>query len=145
MTPEQPRVLVDSARNAPHTSDIVNRPDEYRLSIQADPTGPVLDIYAERPSPARRTSSPTRRSKACATISTWSPGSGGRPALEQVVLQQLGPVRGGVINSGAGLTMALVVFLLIFTVCAAAVLCIARIRRGWAATDGIGPPARGLS
>jgi hypothetical protein len=42
--------------------------------------------------------------------------------------------------------MALVVFVLIFTVCAVAVLSISRLRRGWAASDGLSrPPARGLS
>ena len=144
VTPDQPNVIA-TAETAPHTTDILKRPNEYRLSIQANPTVPVLDIYAEAPDDAAAKKLASGAVSGLRDYLDLVARQRGTPGSEQVVLQQLGPVRGGVINSGAGLTMALVVFLLIFTVCAAAVLCVARIRRGWAATDGIGPPARGLS
>ena len=143
VTPDQPNVIA-TAETAPHTTDILKRPNEYRLSIQANPTVPVLDIYAEAPDDAAAKKLASGAVSGLRDYLDLVARQRGTPGSEQVVLQQLGPVRGGVINSGAGLTMALVVFLLIFTVCAAAVLCVARIRRGWAATDGIGPPARGL-
>ena len=44
--------MIATAENAPHTTDILKRPNEYRLSIQANPTVPVLDIYAEAPDDA---------------------------------------------------------------------------------------------
>jgi len=145
VTPDQPNVIA-TADNAPHTTDILKRPNEYRLSIQANPSVPVLDIYAEAPDEEAARNLASGAVSGLGDYLDVVSNERGTPGAEQVVLQQLGPVRGGVINSGAGITMALVVFVLIFTVCAVAVLSVARIRRGWTASDGLSrPPARGLS
>lgn len=145
VTPDHPEVITNSD-DAPHTSDIVKRPDEYRLSIQANPTIPVLDIYAEAPDAEAATQLAAGAVDGLRDYLELVSKQRGTPDDEQVDLQQLGQVRGGVINSGAGLTMALVVFAIVFTVCSVAVLCIARIRRGWAAPDRLArPPARGVS
>jgi hypothetical protein len=144
VTPDQPQV-VKSAEDAPHTSDILKRPTEYRLSIQANPTVPVLDIYAEAPNENAAKGLAVGAINGLRDYLDLVADQRGTPGDEQVDLQQLGQVRGGVINSGAGITMAIIVFALVYALCSAAVLWIARVRRGWAAAEGLGGrPARGL-
>jgi hypothetical protein len=53
-------------------------------------------------------------------------------ASRQVRLDQLGPAKGGVINQGVSVKVALLSFLLALSVSCFAVLALARIRRGWA-------------
>src|SRR4051812_48635946 len=48
LTREQPAPPVNS-ENARHTSDLLKSSDQYRLNIQANPTVPMLDIYAQTP------------------------------------------------------------------------------------------------
>ena len=140
LTPDQPRPVA-STEDAPHTSDILKRPDEYRLNIQANPTVPVLDIYAEAPDAAAAKGLATAAVNGLRDYLDLVSEQRGTPGDEQVDLQQLGPVRGSVINSGAGVTMVVVVFVIVFAVCSAAVLYIGRVRRGWAASDGFAGPA----
>ena len=145
LTLEQPREIA-SAENEPHTSDILQPPDEYRLSIRANPTVPVLDVYSQAPD------AEAARGLADAAVDGLQDYLDAvalerrTPADDQVDLQQLGRARGGVINPGAGLAIALVVFALVFTGCSVGVLLIARVRRGWAASEPAEAPlARGLS
>ena len=37
------------SENQKHTSDILKSTDQYRISIEANPTVPVLDIYSQAP------------------------------------------------------------------------------------------------
>ena len=47
LTAKQPRARVE-AGNEKKASDILRSNDQYRLNIQANPTVPMLDIYARR-------------------------------------------------------------------------------------------------
>jgi hypothetical protein len=53
-----------------------------------------------------------------------------------VRLEQLGRARGGVINHGVGLQIALLSFMVVFTISCCAVLFLSRVRRGWVAAAG---------
>ena len=48
LTAQQPSAPVDS-ENARHTSDILKSTDQYRIDLKANPTVPMLDIYAQTP------------------------------------------------------------------------------------------------
>jgi hypothetical protein len=134
LTPDQPRAMVD-AEHQPHTSDLFKSPDEYRLSIQANPTVPVLDIYSEAPS------GPAAEKLANAAVTGLrdyleaAAAEQGTPRDDQVRLEQLGRARGGVIDNGAGIRIASLVFVLVFALACAAVLFIGRVRRGWVASE----------
>lgn len=138
LTPEQPRVVTDGAHQ-PKTSDILRSPDEYRLSVQANPTVPVLDIYAEAPD------GPAAGKLANAAVEGLHDYLGalsrqhGTPLAKQVRLVQLGRATGATIDSGAGIVLAMLVFAFVLTIASAAVLFIARVRRGWAASGRPSP------
>ena len=137
LTPEQPRVIADGA-NQPKTSDILKSPEEYRLDVQANPTVPVLDIYAEAPD------GPAAARLADASIDglrDYLRAIAVRhhtPPARRVKLEQLGRADGGAVASGVGLQLAIVVFVFVFAIAAAAVLFVARVRRGWVVGDAHG-------
>ncbi len=144
LTPEQPRAMVDSAQ-APHVSDILKRPDEYRLSIQADPMAPTLDIYAVAPT----TSGATKLAEASVDgLRDYLAAVAAKeqtPERDKVRLEQLGPAVGGPIDAGAGLQIAILTFLLTFVVASLGVLFLARVRRGWRMAEADHPQPHGAS
>ena len=60
LTPKQPRVLAE-AGNERHTSDILKLNGQYRLFIQANPTVPFLQIFAQTPTAASAAAARERR------------------------------------------------------------------------------------
>jgi hypothetical protein len=129
-TPEQPRAVVGSADDH-HTTDILKSNDQYRLSIQANPTVPVLDIYAQTPT------AKSAADLANAAVDELRGYLGGlassekTPAGDQIRLVQLGRAKGAVINPRTEWQVAFLAFLVTFGVCCATVLFLARLRAGW--------------
>jgi hypothetical protein len=131
VTPDFPRQLASSGEK--HSSDILKSPDEYRLSIQANPTVPVVDVYAEAPTAE---AAQQLANGAVDGMKDYLRDLGATqqvPAKEQIHLEQLGRAKGGVIDPGISLKVALLSFLLVFAACSVATLFLARVRRGWVA------------
>jgi hypothetical protein len=130
LTPKQPRAQVGSA-NTKHTSDIFKSTDQYRISIQANPTVPVLDIYSQ---------APTARSAALladASVSALSEylaslaATQHIPPKDQIRLLQLGHARAHVINKGIDWQVAFLAFVLAFSLACATAIFFSRVRSGW--------------
>jgi hypothetical protein len=141
ITPEEPRVVAAGAEQ-PKTSDLLRSPEEYRLSIDSNPTVPILNIYAEAPDAA---SAERLANAAVAGLRDYLGALAVKqhtPARDEVKLNQLGRAKGAPINSGAGTSMALAVFFLVLLFSSALVIFVTRVRRGWSATAGGGAPAR---
>jgi hypothetical protein len=132
MTPDFPRPVAD-AKNQKRTTDLFKSTDELRLNIQANPTVPILDIYAE----ARTTA--TAEALANGAVDGLRDYLADVARIEgvgrarQVRLSQLGRAQGGVINQGVRLQAAILAFLVVLAVSATAVVAGARVRRGWRA------------
>jgi hypothetical protein len=130
LTTEQVAPPVDS-ENARRTGDILKSNDEYRLNIQANPSVPVLDIYAQTPT------AESAEILANAAIDELRAYLAERVTAEdideraQVQVIQLGRARGTVINEGVDWQVALLAFFVTFGVCAATVIFIDRRRAGW--------------
>jgi len=140
LTPDQPRAMVDSA-HAPHVSDISRRPDEYRLSIQADPMASVLDVYAVAPTAEEATRLANASVDGLRDYLGSVAARERTPRLDQARLEQLGRATGGSIDAGAGPRIALISFLLVFAFACLGVLFFARVRRGWEiASDATSAP-----
>ncbi len=139
LTPEQPRVVTDGAHQ-PKTSDLLRSPEEYRLNVQANPTVPVLDIYAEAPDGSAAEKLANASVEGLRDYLRALASQHGTPLARQVRVAQLGRASGGTIDSGAGIKLAILVFVFVFALAAAAVLFVSRVRRGWAASEGPGAP-----
>lgn len=132
VTPDWPRALAVNGQ-ARHTTDLLKSPEQYRLSIQVNPTVPIVDVYAQAPEVG------TAKHLAAAAVAGMKDYlhdlavTQDVPKSDQVRLQLLGEPTGGVINRGVNRKLALLTFLLVFAACAAGVLVLARIRTGWRA------------
>jgi hypothetical protein len=129
-TPNSPRPFAAPGQER-KTSDLLRSTDQYRLDIEANPTVPLLRIYAQ--------AATARGAEELANASV----DGLRDYLrtqartqrvapsEQVRLQQLGRASGAVINGGVRLQVMLLTFLVVFAASAAAAIFMARVRRGF--------------
>lgn len=129
-TPNSPRPIAAPGQER-RTSDLLRSTDQYRLDIEANPTVPVLRIYAQA-STARRAEELANAAvdglrdylARQARTTRVAPG-------QQVRLQQLGHASGAVINGGVRLQVMFLTFLLVFAAAAAAAIFTARVRRGF--------------
>jgi hypothetical protein len=140
-TPEYPRPIADP-ENRRRTSDILRTTDEYRLKISANPTVPIIDIYSQAPTADAAKQLANAAVDGLRDYLAAVARAQSIPPGRQVQLDQLGPARGGVINDGVHLTVAVLSFLLVFALSCAAVLFVSRVRRGWRASTQAESPER---
>jgi hypothetical protein len=131
LTPSSPRPVVGT-EDQKHTSDILKSPDEYRLSIQANPTVPILNVSAEAPSAETAAALANGAVDGLRDYLTAVASAGNVAPGQQVRLKQLGRADGRVIDHGARLQIILLSFFVSLAVCCAALLFIGRVREGWA-------------
>lgn len=130
LTPKQPRAPAD-ATTQKHTTDILRSNDEYRLIIEANPTVPLLDIYAQTSDARAAAVLANAAVEGLRNFLTGFASSRKTPVADQIRVVQLGQARGQTINRGAGLQIALLTFVFVFVLCAATVVFVARVRQGW--------------
>jgi hypothetical protein len=130
LTPHNPRAPVEAGHEK-RTSDILRSTDQYRLTLQANPTVPMLDIYAETPS----RDSAARLANASVDVLRKHLGelarAGAIPEGKQIQLRQLGSARGTIINKSVRWQVALVAFLVTLALSFATTIFVARVRDGW--------------
>lgn len=134
VTPDFPRPLATSGTRS--TSDILDSPNAYRLSIQANPTVPIVEVFAEAPTEQKARDLANGAVEGMQDYLRDLADRQGIPAEQRVHLQQLGRATGGTINKGVSVKVAVLSFALVFFASALAVLAIARVRRGWDAAAG---------
>jgi hypothetical protein len=130
LTGKQPRARVEGG-HAKTAGDILRSNDQYRLNIQANPTAPVLDIYAQTPT-AR--SAEDLANAAVDSLRAYLADvavSESTPETQQIRLVQLGTARGDVINKGVRWQAALVAFILTLALACATLIFLSRVTRGW--------------
>jgi hypothetical protein len=130
ITPEFPRPLASSGKKS--SSDILKSPEEYRINIQANPTAPVLDIYAQAPTTEAAELLANGAVDGMKDYLRDLGATQGVPLPRQVRLEQLGRAEGDVINQGVSVKLAILSFLVVFVACSLTVLFIGRVRQGWA-------------
>ena len=130
LTREQPAARVEDGKQK-STSDIFNSTDEYRLSIQANPTVPLLDIYAQAPTAQMaETLANTAVDELRGYLDDLA-ATEKTPENAEIQLTQLGRAQGDVINRGIRWQVALLAFALTFALSCATVLFLNRVREGW--------------
>src|SRR5450755_4504857 len=131
LTPQQPRATIGSGGKAPSISDIVQTTDQYRLSIAANPTVPMLDIYAQAPSAGSARTLANASVDALREYLAALATTERIPLRDQIRILQLGQARGQVINGGIYWQTGVLVFVLTFSLACATAIFLSRIRRGW--------------
>jgi hypothetical protein len=130
MTANVPRTLIEPGSGG-FATDLVASPDHYKLEIQADPSVPVLHVYAEAPSAAAAKKLADAAIKGTAIYLAANQARANVPVGTRIAVQQLGPVQGGVANPGGPVQIALLVFLGVFGACLFLTAIIAHVSRGF--------------
>jgi len=129
-TRKQPRAVGGSASQK-HTSDILKSTDQYRISVEANPAVPLLDIYAQAPTAE---SAEALANGAVDSLQEYLANLAATqqvPNKDQVRLLPLGRAHGTVINGGVDWQVALLAFVLMFSLASACTILLSRVVRGF--------------
>lgn len=129
-TPTQPLPSVDP-QHPRKTTDILQVASEYRLSIEADATVPVLDLYAEAPTVAQADQLANDAVDGLQAYMRSVGASQKVPSTDQVRLTQLGRAEGGTTNPGVKWQLMFLVFLFAYAIAYGALMLLIRFRRGF--------------
>ena len=130
LTPDFPRPLSGLGED-PATSDLLKSTDQHRLNITANPTVPILQVYAQAPSAEAATTLANASVDGLRDYLEDTARIQGTPTKDLVRLEQLGRASGAVINGGIRPQLILLTFLIVFGLCSATAIVISRVRRGW--------------
>ncbi len=130
LTPEQASLPVNS-QNARSVSDIAKSNNQYRILIDANPTVPMLDIYAQTPTAASAAALANAAVDELKAYLAHLAATQKTPAKDQIHIVQLGRATGVVINGGVKYQVALLAFVVTFLAACATVVFIQRVRSGW--------------
>ena len=130
LTSQQPRPRIEGGKGK-KASDILRSTDQYRLNIQANPTAPVLDIYAQTPTVESAEALANAAVDGLRAYLARLAQVQSTPETQQIRLVQLGTARGAVINEGVHWQVALVAFILAFALACATLVFLSRVFRGW--------------
>ncbi|HEY7633116.1 MAG TPA: hypothetical protein VH817_20605 [Thermoleophilaceae bacterium] len=130
LTPSQPRTTADASHQK-KVGDILKSMDQYRLDLEANPTVPILDIYAQTPDPKSAAKLADSAVTALRQHLAALAAADRTPLGDQIRLRQLGPAHGAVINNGVDWQVVFVVFFLTLGLACASLIVYARVREGW--------------
>jgi hypothetical protein len=129
-TPQAPRPRAEVGQKK-GPGDLLKSTDQYRLDIQANPTVPVLDVYAQAPTAASAKQLANAAVDGLGDYLDELATKDKTPRASQVRLTQLGHARGEVLNKGVDVQVALLAFLAAFALSCLATIALARLIRGW--------------
>lgn len=133
-TPNAPRPF-ETPDTKKKAADLLASTEQYRLNIEANPTVPVLKIYAQAPSARAAGELANAAVDGLRDYLTQVAHEQGIPVDKQVRVQQFGRARGTVINSGVGVQATVLAFVFFFAGSAAAAIFVSRVRRGFKLAD----------
>jgi hypothetical protein len=99
--------------------------------IRANPTVPVLDVYAQTPTPESAEALANAAVEALQAHLTDLAGAAQTPDDELIRLVQLGRAQGTVVNGGIAWQVAFLAFAVTFALSCGTVLFFRRTREGW--------------
>jgi hypothetical protein len=130
LTAKQPQARIEAGKEK-KASDILRSNDQYRLNIQANPTAPMLDIYAQTPSPESAEALANAAVKNLKAYLADLAQFESTPEGKQIQLVQLGTARGAVINESVHWQIALLAFIFTFALACATLIFLSRVSLGW--------------
>jgi hypothetical protein len=129
-TPKQPRAEGGTATKK-RTGDLLKSTDQYRITIEANSTVPLLDIYSQAPTAESAELLANATVNGLQAYLTGLAASQQIPNSEQIRLLQLGRARGTVINKGIDWQVCFLAFVLTFAFACATSIYFSRVGQGW--------------
>jgi hypothetical protein len=131
LTPDQPRAPAALGKKR-GPGELVKSNAEYRLAIRANPTVPVLALYAQAPTPETAERIANSAVEGLREYLDNIAVAQDTASRDQIRLLQLGPAApSGVINPGVRWQLGVVAFILAFGLSCAAFVLLRRVREGY--------------
>ncbi len=127
--------------NELRANEILLSHDPYRLDIQAKPTLPILDVFAQAPTPARAKLLADTAAAAGNEYIRVLAGRDGFHGPNRVQLKQLGSASSGELDPMAPIKIFALAFTVVFGACFGILVLLAEVRRGWLRAGRLGPVA----
>jgi hypothetical protein len=127
------------------SSQIIGEGALYRLRFENNPVLPVVSVFAQAPTEAEAIGLADAAPRALRTYINRIQASQQTPEGRRVVIRKLGNATGGVVNQGANIQIALLVFIIVFGAWCMLLIPAQTIARGWreAGVYGEGDSSRG--
>ncbi len=142
LTPTEPRV-VEGSPSQKHATDIFESTDQHRISIQTNPTVPMMDIYSQAPTAQEAETLANAVVDELRAYLADEAVAQRTPEADQIRLVQLGRANGEVINDGIEWQVGLLAFVLTLSFACATVILFSRVREGWRTAELSERAARG--
>jgi hypothetical protein len=130
VTSNVPRTQIEPNSGANATA-LIRAPDKYKLQVQVAPNMPIIHVYTQAPTAAGAERLAAASVKGLRTYLGQLNTSQTVNLKDQLVLTQLGPVHGGVVNHSAAKEIALLAFVTGFAGTLFAIRLATRFRAGW--------------
>jgi hypothetical protein len=129
------------------SSQIIGEGALYRLRFENNPVLPIVSVFAQAPTRAEAIALANAAPRALRTYINSIQSRQQTPADRRVVIRKLGDATGGVVNEGANLQIALLVFIVVFGAWCMLLIPAQTLARGWREADvyGAGPSDDGDS
>jgi len=132
------------------SSQIIGEGALYRLRFENNPVLPIVSVFAQAPTKSEAIALADAAPRALRTYIARLQADQETPEDRRVVIRKLGDATGGVVNQGANLQIALLVFIVVFGAWCMLLIPAQTLARGWREADvygggfGGGPDGGGL-
>jgi hypothetical protein len=113
------------------SSQIIGERALYRLRFENNPNMPLISVYAQAPTDEEARRLADAAPEALQTYVTGIQETQKTPAKRRVTLRQLGDAKGGTVNAGANLQIAILVFFVVLVLWSLLLIPAHTIMRGW--------------
>jgi hypothetical protein len=120
------------------SSQIIGEGALYRLRFENNPVLPIVSVFAQAPSEAEATALADAAPRALRAYIGEIQADQHTPPDRRVVIRKLGKATGGVVNEGANLQIALLVFIVVLGAWCMLLIPAQTIARGWRDVDDDG-------
>jgi hypothetical protein len=120
------------------SSQIIGEGALYRLRFENNPVLPIVSVFAQAPTEGEALALADAAPRALRTYIDRLQTNQQTPEDRRVVIRKLGNATGGVVNEGANLQIALLVFIVVFGAWCMLLIPAQTIARGWREADGYG-------
>jgi len=134
--PNVPRIVQEPTA-VQRNVEITGETTPYRLNFNNDPNLPTIGIYAQAPTTEQSIALADAAAASLARYVSNIQTVNQTPSQSRVVVRQLGPATGGVVDGGISKALAAIVFVFVFVLWCVLMLVTVRFREYWRASAGL--------
>lgn len=136
VNPNVPRVVQEPTAGERNV-ELTGETDPYQLTLNADPDLPIIDVYSQAPTTNQAIALANGAVTGLNQYLTNLENADNIRSSNRVILHQLGPATGGVVNGGIRKSLAGGVFFAVFVLWCILILVGTRFRENWRASGSI--------